>query len=357
MIDAANAAATKARALRNWLVDGPAQLVSGPEAGAVAGTIEPSGAVDYVYGEITGYYLHWLASGAVDNADAAVKARSALAWVERRYGGGSLPPTRIYLNGFVDDWRNRTQFCFDLAMLVGGLAKAEARGLIEVPESLWSRFGASLAQFSDGARITALPVHADRNPLPMRWSTTNGPFLAKAASRILLTPTRAKMPTRVLHCAQGTLTHISDLACDARVEMLHPTLYAIEGIICGDAARKDAAARWLARVLEFDPGDGQLPEAPDSTVPRSDVIAQALRLSVWLRAHHIDAAPRDTAIDSLAIALMARVRADGSIAFRPDSERPQINSWCAMFAQQALDWYSRWRATGDLVGVVASDIV
>src|SRR4030095_1016289 len=110
-------------------------------------------------------------------------------------------------------------------------------------------------------------------------------------------------------------------------------------------------------VLDFDPGDGQLPEAPDSAVSRSDVIAQALRLAVWLRAQHVEAAPLDATIDSLANALMDRVRADGSIAFRPDSEKPQINTWCAMFAQQALDWYSRWRTTGALSGISASDLV
>ncbi len=69
MKGAATAAATTAQALRDWLIEGPAQLKSGPEAGAVAGTIESSGAVHYVYGEITGYYLHWLASGVIEIGD------------------------------------------------------------------------------------------------------------------------------------------------------------------------------------------------------------------------------------------------------------------------------------------------
>ncbi len=357
MTGAAIAAATKAALLRNWLIEGPAQLDSGPEAGAVAGTIESSAVVDYVYGEITGYYLHWLASGAVDLSAARRKAQLALTWVQRRYGDSTLPPTRIHLTGIVDDWRNRTQFCFDLAMLVGGLAKAEARGLIEVPEALWSRFGAALAQFADGTRMAALPLDTDPSVLPVRWSTTNGPFLAKAASRILLAPARAKMPLQVLESAEKTLKGICDSAPALSVEMLHPALYAIEGMICSETVAETDIARLLARVLAFDSGDGQLPEAPDSTVPRSDVIAQALRLAVWLRARHIDGAPLETAIDSLANALMARVRIDGSIAFRPDSERPQINSWCAMFAQQALDWYARWRSAGALVGISASDLI
>ena len=357
MKSAATAAATTAQALRDWLIEGPAQLNSGPEAGAVAGTIESSGAVHYVYGEITGYYLHWLASGVIEVGDATRKANSALAWIARRYGGSSLPPTRIHLNDVIDDWRNHVQFCFDLAMLVGGLARAEARRLIDVPDALWFRLGAALSQFADGTRITALPLGADQTRLPQRWSTSNGPFLAKAASRILLAPARAMLPAQVLQSAKGTLDSAGVSATEARVEMLHPALYAIEGMICSKTTSAEVAAGCLARVLAFDPGDGQLPEARDSAVPRSDVIAQALRLAVWLRAHRIDGAPSDPVIDSLANALMARVRSDGSIAFRPDSEEPQINSWCAMFAQQALDWLSRWRATGELAGISASDLV
>jgi hypothetical protein len=356
MNNAAVAAATTAQALRDWLLDGPAQMHTGPEAGAVAGTIELSGTAHYVYGEITGYYLHWLATGAVDAANASRKARSALAWVVRRYAGDELPPTRIHLVEAPDDWRNHVQFCFDLAMLVGGLAKAEARGLIEAPAALWLRLGTALAQFADGTRITALPL-GERTPLPRRWSTSNGPFLAKAASRILLAPARAMLPTRVLQSAKATLEAVGVSATEAQIDMLHPSLYAIEGMICSDATPAIIAARCLERVLAFDPGDGQLPEAPDSAVPRSDVIAQALRLAVWLRAHAVDGAPSDRAIETLVKALIARVRGDGSIAFRPDSAEPQINSWCAMFAQQALDWYSRWRATGALVGISASDLV
>ena len=355
MNSASTAAATTARALRDWLVDGPAQLDSGPEAGAVAGTIEPSGAVHYVYGEITGYYLHWLASGAVEVADATRKAQSALAWIVRRYTGDGLPPTRIHLINVVDDWRNRVQFCFDLAMLVGGLAKAEARRLIDVPDALWLRFGTALEQFAHGTHITALPL-GNQTPLPQRWSTSNGPFLAKAASRILLAP-RAKLPPRVLQSAEETLEAVGVSATQAQVEMLHPALYAIEGMICSKTISGEAAARCLARVLAFDPGDGQLPEAPGSAIRRSDVIAQALRLAVWLRAQRVNGAPSDRVIDSLANALVTRVQTDGSIAFRPDAEEPQVNSWCAMFAQQALDWFSRWRATGALVGISATDLV
>ena len=177
-----------AQALRDWLIEGPAQLESGPEAGAVAGTIEPSGAVQYVYGEITGYYLHWLASGVVEVDDATRKANSALAWIARRYGGSSLPPTRIHLNDVIDDWRNHVQFCFDLAMLVGGLARAEARRLIDVPDALWFRLGAALSQFADGTRITALPLGADQTLCHSAGRPPTDRFLPKPQAASCLPP-------------------------------------------------------------------------------------------------------------------------------------------------------------------------
>ena len=352
----ATVARENAALLRDWLRDGPLQLTSGPETGAVAGTVEPSGKIHYVYGEITGYYLHWLASGAVDLAAASRCAASALAWVMHRYGGDHLPPTRIHLTDDSSDWRNRVDFCFDLAMLAGGLAKAEERGLIDVPDSLWARCGAALARFSDGRHLTALAVGTDRTRVPQRWSTIDGPFLAKAASRILLVPARAQLSSRVVASARLTLAETCGML-SPRIDMLHPALYAIEGMICRNATAYETAAHWLAGVLAFDRGDGQLPEAVDSIVPRSDVIAQALRLAVWLRAREVRDAPSDGAIESLVTAITARVRPDGSIAFRPDTDSLQLNSWCAMFAQQALDWYSRWRDGDSLVGVHATDLV
>ncbi|MEO7252410.1 MAG: hypothetical protein ABIW30_07370, partial [Arenimonas sp.] len=115
--DAAGAAAAR---LRGWLLSGPAQVDEGPEAGGVSGTVDNVGRAEYVYGESTGYYLHWLASPHLQGQPSlAANAGAALAWCERRFGAAGPVPTRIALQTLPDDWRNRAVFCFDLAMLVG----------------------------------------------------------------------------------------------------------------------------------------------------------------------------------------------------------------------------------------------
>jgi len=349
-------AAVAAGALRDWLHQGPAQLAHGPERGAVAGTLDATGRPRYVYGEITGYYLHWL-SGLPDGDWRTANAKAALDWCLRRYLDDTLPPTRIYLaNDGGDDWRNHVQFCFDLAMLVGGLARAERAALVVVPAELWRALDRALHLFIHGTTLGALARGTALDALPRRWSTLGGPFLAKAASRILFAPDSAGFDPGLQAAAFASREQVAVGAAQAGIDMLHPTLYAMEGALCAPGASWPAVANWLARLLAFDPGDGQLPEAPDSPVPRSDVIAQALRVSLLLRVARTPGAPDDATVDRLARALLRRVRADGSIAFRPDVEPPQVNTWCAMFAEQALRWYAT--ASDDVpISMTAEDLV
>jgi hypothetical protein len=324
--------------LRDWLLEGPAQLRDGPDAGGVAGTFDASGAPYYVYGEITGYYLHWLADHE-PTLDVCRAANAALGWAARAYGDNALPPTRIYLGPAPDDWRNRAQFFFDLAMLVGGLSRAAHAELIDPPTALLARLCSKLSRFVRDGRIVA--VRADEGAdLPQRWSTLGGPFEAKAASRVLMAREFIAVPGALGEACEREIEAVCTGAAQAPVEMLHPTLYAIEGALSGgDPNYRAGIARWLARVLALENGKGELPESPQSEtdqgepVWRTDVIAQALRVGLAL---DTDA----EVLERFADALVARVRPDGAIAFRPDADPPQINTWCAMFAEQALRWHA-----------------
>ena len=81
------------RVLASWLLNGGVQLTRGPHAGGVVGSVDADGRPAYVYPEITGYYMQWLAwlaagDGVTASADPPCRHGTALA-------GGLDPATRI----------------------------------------------------------------------------------------------------------------------------------------------------------------------------------------------------------------------------------------------------------------------
>lgn len=357
---------TAATLLRRALLDGGAQQRDGAEAGGVAGSLAVDGRAAYVYGEITGYYLHWLASPPVDAATpghgAAGRTRrdaaqAALAWVERRYARGALPPTRIELGAPGGDWRNLAQFAFDLAMLVGGLAAAAKAGLIDPPVATLRALYAALLPFADGER-GLLPYRTDDgSTLAPRWSTRAGPFLVKAAQRMLLAEPIAALPPGLAEAARAHAARFRPASLDAFEEPVHPTLYFLEGHLALPGADATAAARLFEQLLGARDAHGTLPESRETpAVRRSDIVAQALRVGVLLRAARALPASADAALAELAGALAARVRCDGTLPFDPAAVPLQLNVWGAMFAEQALAWHAR-HAAGLPLGVTAADLV
>ena len=97
--------------------------------------MDSAGRARYVYPEITGYYLHWLAEMHTDSArdDLAIAASRAADWTARQFDGGALAKTRTYLGDDANDWRNDAVFFFDFAMLLRGLCAAAQAHLIELP--------------------------------------------------------------------------------------------------------------------------------------------------------------------------------------------------------------------------------
>jgi len=324
--------------LRQWLLKGPAQLRGGEQAGGVAGSFDAAGEPGYVYGEITGYYLHWLAG--LPRAEAhADSARAAIAWCTRQFARG-VPPTRIHLRPAAADWRNDCVFLFDLAMLAGGLGRVAKRGLAELPPALAAQLGHALAGLVQDGRLLPLQRLRGEAPLPDRWSTRLDNYEVKAATRVAMLARVATVPAPVLAACEALVAERAPQAARAPLELLHPTLYYLEGVLATERANWTGGAALLARLLALANDEGALPEAPDAPgVWRSDVLAQALRVGVALQRHDIEGAPSQERLQLLAQALARRVRDDGSIAFRTDAA-PLANTWCAMFAEQALRWHA-----------------
>lgn len=345
---AVSAAASR---LRNWLLHGPARLRHGNEAGAIAGAIDATGNARYAYAEITGYYLHWLSELAADSVDrsATTVAGDVLDWFCRRCADGQLPPTRIAHADSSSDWRNDASFCFDAGMLVNGVASALLHGIArndaqaQAARSTLDQLLARLAAFArpDGLRA-AIPLRDVE--LPRRWSTVGGAFLSKPAIRIAQASRIAAVPPVLVVACEAELARCTAASALAeRPLLLHPLLYAAEGLAWAAPERAADIAAMLDLGLSLADDHGRLPEtAYGDTGPRNDVGAQALRIGIWLQVNAAGHAPAPEQLDHLAQLVADEVRADGSIPFRPHGGADDSNVWCALFAEQALRWWLQW---------------
>lgn len=333
-----------------WLLDGPAQIGAGRHAGAVAGSIDGDGQAAYGYPEITGYYLQWLAWRCRGNdaaSAAAPRAAAAQRWLATWLALGEPLPMRLHLADGVDDWRNRAVFCFDVAMVVRGLAAAAGAGLLEPDPAVVTGLSNALEPMiaADGM-FDAFALTAAEATLPERWSTRRGGFLAKAGAGVVAAAALPGMAPRVVAAGEATWVASLERAFAAPHDELHPQLYAFEGILSRPQhPRTIAALPRLAAAFEvllaLRTRGGALPESrrsygPDAGPERIDVIAQTLRVGYLLQRSLPQWMPDRVALARLRHLLRAQVRADGSVPFAIDARVPVSNVWAAMFADQAI---------------------
>ena len=337
-----------------WLLDSAVLLPDGPQRGGVAGWLDADGRPEFVYLEITGYYLTalaWLAEGAAGSRDGATqildRGRAALDWMRAATADGGVPPTRLYLSPGHDDWRNRAVFSFDLAMAVRGAA---CFGAVDPAGDATSLVRDLVARLNEVSPDTGpLASHALLDPeggdLPGRWSTRPGPHHIKAAAAILGLPPGVLDPGLVAAC-HATVAHWADaMTTSWPCSELHPLLYGLEGLLMLEPPARerilDLAEPIYGRLLALQAPDGSLPDTlAASSGVRADVLAQALRAGELLRgAGRLQGHEWSARLDGLAEALLAHVRPDGGVLFSLDQQ--VSNAWCAMFAHQALTLHAR----------------
>jgi hypothetical protein len=345
--------------IADWLLHGPAQLRSGPHAGAVAGTVTAAGAAAYVYPEIAGYYLQWLAWRAQRHGGLGDLRESAAAvqrWLNVWLAASDPPPTRLYLDGTTDDWRNRAVFFFDIAMVLRGLGSAAHAGIVAPDAAVIGLVTRQLERLvaADG-QYDACAMNVAGDAFPARWSTRRGAFLTKAAAGIVTAATQLPgIAPRLVHAAQETfVASIASLEQHPHREA-HPLLYAFEGVLALPGHRHFAGAlatvaRQYDGVLARASADGFLPETLGPDAPagpeRVDVLAQTLRIGGLLVAHRPQQPPDQVTLARLRAALARQVKPVGAVTFARAADAAQWNVWAAMFADQALDFATPVRDT------------
>ena len=347
-----DADAPAAGSLSGWLLHGPAQVRTGPHAGAVAGTLTTAGAAAYVYPEIAGYYLQWLAWRAQRHGgvgDLRERAAAVQRWLDVWLAAGDPPPTRLHLDGTTDDWRNRAVFFFDVAMVLRGLGSAAQAGLVAPDAAVIGLVTRQLERLvaADG-QFDACAMNVAGDAYPARWSTRRGAFLAKAAAGVVTAATQLPgISPRLVHAAHETFAASIVSLEQHPHRQAHPLLYAFEGVMALPRHRHFAGAlatvaRQYDAVLAQASAFGFLPETlgPDAAADpeRVDVLAQALRIGCLLVAHRPQQPPNQVTLARLRAALAQEVRPVGAVAFARAADAAQWNVWAAMFADQALDF-------------------
>jgi hypothetical protein len=335
--------------IAEWLLTGPALLCAGTHAGGVAGCVSASGSVNYVYPEIAGYYLQWLTWRAQrfgKSPALADRAAAVQSWLGVWLTAADPPLTRVHLIDADDDWRNRAVFCFDVAMVLRGLAAAAGARLLVADATVVAGISRQLERLiaADGL-FAACVTHVAGDTLPERWSTRRGGFLAKAAAGVIsATRTLSGIPATVERAAAATFAASIDWALESPHAEAHPLLYAFEGIMALPrdvrfANALPAVAEQFDALLAHANADGHIPESL-SAVPsgpaRVDVIAQTLRVGYLLHAHRPQQPPDRVALARLRQVLARQVHPTGAVGFTLEAAPAQWKVWNAMFVDQAL---------------------
>jgi hypothetical protein len=307
-------------AIADWLLHSNARIRTGAHAGGVAGWLDENDDPEFVYPEITGYYLSWIAFVVALSPDLESDARdaavAAVNWVDRITSRSDPPATRYYFDDR-EDWRNNATFTFDLAMLCRGL-HAVRRLVPEQPRKNVIR--KLLRHLAPAGNVLPAVIHV-RGPLPECWSTRPGAFQLKSAA--------ALRPILDHPAVWGTFNRWSGRVLDGLDgSELHPAFYAVEGLIQFGISGKPKTLREAASCFEvlFECINGG----------RSDVVAQGLRLGTTLRSlGFLQNAIWKERLEELDFLLEGFVSRSGAVCFYPSASAPvHFNTWAAIFAHQ-----------------------
>jgi hypothetical protein len=356
--------------LAAWLMSTPVLRPAEKGAGVV-NWIADDGNWDALYPEICGYYLQFTVqaapiAGTGDDKPFRSAAKAVAIWLDSVGGLMAEPLTLYHRDLGQSDWRNSCLFAFDLAIILRGLGAVEARWPGLMPSGVFDRYAKSLLRIVANGRLHSHLVRpgASSAGIPVKWSTTQGVLHVKAAAALagLGRPDMKSIVQATIDDEAALFTREGA----GRMRELHPFLYFIEGwlTLWGQTQDQRAlahAGRAFSMVLQqIDPISGEAPPIANmkDVVPRSDVLAQALRAGVVLEAAGQLAGDLGALWQSrrraLQVALLKRISPEGGMIF--DTVGQHRNTWASMFAFQALG-FVRNAQLGVLDPIAASKVL
>jgi hypothetical protein len=332
--------ASTAAGLRRWISSEACQRPTG----AIAAWYDlDASRRSYDYPEIGGYALTFLAGQAALSKRESAAGRRCAEWLVARVRARNFAAR--------DRWDNDAIYLFDLGMIASGLLSFGRR----VQDSRFIAAGLELVGFvgdetgsvSSISPISARGHHSERRT----WSSRGRAHLAKIVQAFLFAnefnigaerghPELLIESVKSLQADDGRI----QTDPDQTTTMLHPHLYAAEGLwIWGSARGEDdslerawAAVQWVwSQQLESGGFPRSVPDPPRGglTDEQSDVTAQAVRLALVLGL-------RSPAVDR-AVARMIELTREHKealgIVYQPGSRDVHLNTWATLFAAQALN--------------------
>ncbi len=332
--------ASLVRAMHQWLASAACQSDGGAfYAWLEAGTGIPA----FEYPEITGYALTHFAGRDNLTIEEERAGRRAADWLVARLSA-DLSARR--------QWDNASVYNFDLAMIATGLLAFGDRAGVDV----YVNHGKVLVdllrrQIHSETGFTSLSPEQSALSNRSAWSTEGHAHLLKVVQCLLLAETlgvtNASESARLL-VEQSTryqrddgrfVTHPGDVET-----MLHPHLYAVEGLWMWGTAQGDATAIERARTAHAWMWSHQLPtggfprfvntgETGDAPIEQADVTSQALRMALAL----------DPSLPGIPAAIarleqIAQHTPDGAaLVYQPAAPQAHLNAWVTLFGAQAME--------------------
>jgi hypothetical protein len=330
--------AATAAGLRRWVPSGGCQKPTG----AIAAWYDlDAGRRSYDYPEIGGYALTFLAGQAPLSKRESAAGHRCAEWLVARVRARNFAAR--------DGWDNHAIYLFDLAMIASGLLSfgrhVQDSRFIAAGLELVGFLGDETGSVSSISPISARGHHSKRRT----WSSRGRAHLAKIVQAFLFA--NDNIDAERVH-PELLIESVKSLqADDGRIQtdpdqtttMLHPHLYAAEGLwmwgaACGEddsLERARAAVQWVwSQQLESGGFPRSVTDARrrDLSVEQSDVTAQAVRLALVLG---LPSPGVDRAVVRM-IELTHECEGAIGIVYQPGSREVHLNTWATLFAAQAL---------------------
>ncbi len=360
---------------KNWLLRSGIQEDKGPQKGGFNAWFDmDSRKYSYVYSEITGYGITTLLYiKDVFGENVSDKAGCAADWIREKamHPSGGVR-TRQYLNEMDESelysFESEVIYAFDCGMVLYGLVnlykECSKEDHLELAKKL-ADFLLNTMRKKDGLFTPIFNAKTGvKENFHVKWSTESGSYHAKLALGLVdmfdVTGDDKYEKAAITLCENALgFQEKSGRFITSKAEgstHLHPHSYSAEGLLYTGLffGRKDlveAAARAVRWALDRQTPDGGIFKkySGDTFVRfyRTDTLAQILRLGVILYNLGVLEKSYLPRLSLLRNILLSFQHSGGDVqkggfyyGFKLTGERPaHINSWCSMFALQALTMY------------------